>query len=188
MQIKGTGIETIPMFIREKFPDKYDEWLNSLSEESQKIMKRPITSSWYPAKEGLIEPTKKFCDMFYEGSTKGAWESGRFSADYALKGVYKLFVKLGSPSFLVNNAAKIFSVYYRSGEEKPCEIKVVESTSNMCRLRIYFTEPDPYLVSGVAGWLERALEINGCSKIKITITDTKVDGYPHIEFFLTWNS
>lgn len=99
VEVKGTAIISIPLFIKERFSvGGLNQWIDALTPEARKVYPASVlVSSWYPLKELLIEPLRKMCGLFYAGDLKGARESGRFSADYSLKGIYKIFVKLGSP-------------------------------------------------------------------------------------------
>ena len=103
MNVKGTAVETIPLFIKSRFGEQeFKRWLDTQAPESHEIFRSNIlASAWYPLKEGLIDPTLKFCDLFYAGRIDGAVEQGRFSAEHGLKGVYRLFVRLASPEMLV---------------------------------------------------------------------------------------
>jgi hypothetical protein len=64
MQVKGTGVLTIPLFIKERFGEQgFQKWLESLSPPVRTTFSSSIlTPAWYPLQEGLIEPTVKLCD------------------------------------------------------------------------------------------------------------------------------
>lgn len=38
MEIKGTAVKNTQEFVKTKYPDRYDEWLQSLPEASQKYI------------------------------------------------------------------------------------------------------------------------------------------------------
>ncbi len=183
MEVKGTAVESIPIFVKKKFSDRFEEWLNSLSETSQKIMREKILpSSWYPLREAIIIPTQKICELFYKSVDEGAWEAGRFSADYALHGIYKWFVKIGSPGFIISRASTIFSTYY-----KPSEMKPVENFPKRAVVHItHFPEPNRLIELRIGGWIERALEISGCKDLKVEITKSLTKGDPVTEFVMEW--
>ena len=184
MEVKGTAIASLPEFIRKKFgKDAFAQWLNSISDAARKVYSGPVLiGSWYPVKEIMVEPTKKMCDLFYRGDMRGAWESGRFSAEMGLKGVYKLFVKLGSPEFLVRKASMVFTSYYQ-----PSEMKVVSQEGNKATVHIVkFPEPSSVVEYRIAGWMERALEISGCKTVKIQIGQSLAQGGSLTEIVATW--
>ena len=113
MQVRGEAMLSIPIFILKKFGSKgYNRWLDSISPLAKKVYSNPIDKSeWYPVKEIMIEPTKKVCELFYNNSLRGAWDCGRYSAEYSLKGIYKILVKLRSPAVLIKKGSSIISNY-----------------------------------------------------------------------------
>lgn len=179
MEVKGIAVASIPKFVQHDFESRFKEWIDSLSKESQTIMKGTILmSNWYPMQEAVIEPTSKICDLFYGYQNQGAWDAGRFSADYALKGIYKIFVKFGSPEFLIKRASRIMTTYYR-----PSKLSVPETSSGKAKVHISeFTEPNQFVELRIAGWIERALEISGCKEpdVKITYSLTRGDSITEI--------
>ncbi len=106
---------------------------------------------------------------------------GRTSADQALKGVYKIFVKVGSPGFIISRASKIFSNMLQPGE-----MTVVESSPNKAVLHMELPESDWLLELRMAGWMEQALVISGCAEPKFEITQSLAKGDPVTEFIATW--
>ena len=183
MEVKGTAVESIPVFVKKKFAHRFEEWLNTLPESSRKIMREKILpSAWYPLQEALIIPTQKICELFYRSVEEGAWEAGRFSADYALHGIYKWFVKLGSPGFIIGRASTIFSTYYR-----PSKMVLVENSPKRGVVHIVqFAEPNRLVELRIGGWIERALEISGCKELKVEITKSLTRGDPITEFIMEW--
>ncbi len=179
MEAKGRALEILPKFVVSRFgKESLNRWMNLLSEEARKEFSRGIVSSqWYPLKSFLVDPTLRLCEHFY-GSYQGALEVGRFSAEYALKGVYKLFVKWGSPEFVIRRASTILPTYYR-----PCAAEVVEVSKGRGTVRITdFREMHPIIELRIKGWMEKALEISGCKNIDITIPKSLTNNDPYTEF------
>lgn len=184
MEVKGSSVNSVPEFVRVKFGERFDEWLDSLSEDSKKIMKDPIIPaiSWYPIKPALIEPTRKICELFYGNDEKGAWEAGRFSAEKGLIGVYKMFVRLGSPKFIIGRAATIFSSYY-----KPSKIEVAGESEKKVVLHIKeFPELERLVELRICGWIERALEISGSKSVHVALTKSLTKQDPVTEIVVEW--
>jgi hypothetical protein len=116
MQIKGTAIKTTREFVRTKFPDLYDSWINSLPFDTRQIYTSSLLNmaGWYPMKDLYQIPMEKIIELCYLGDTKTGGEAlGSFSADEALTGIYKLFMLSSSPHFLMTRASVVFSTYSR---------------------------------------------------------------------------
>ncbi len=167
-QVSGLSLKTFPLFIKTRFGDEaFEKWKAALDGEAKKVFVNPLIhlDDWYDFKTFFIEPMQLVCDMFYEGDSQSAWEMGRFSAEYALKGVLKVFVKMGTTLFLMNRAAGIVNKYYQ-----PMDMRVIKNGKNYAILAIMdFPDYHILLEKRICGWVERALEISGCGNIQIHI-------------------
>ena len=183
MEVKGTAVRPTPLFVRQRYNARFDEWLESLPDLSRKIMSDKIsTDAWYELGDAMVTPTARICEMFFGGENRGAWEVGRFSADYSLWGLYRLFVKIGSPQHLVEKAAQIFSTYYR-----PSRMEIAERGLNYAAARILeFAEPNVLVEMRIGGWIERALEISGCTDVQSKVTHSLARGDQYTEFLSEW--
>ena len=185
MEIKGTAVIAIRDYIKTNYPKDYNDWLKGLSEGSRNIFLEAIDSSkWYPIDKGGIEPTRKAIEMFSSGDYKqGAWDAGRFSAQKALTGIYKIFVKASSPGYIIERASRIFATYYQ-----PCQMSVMEKTSTSVLLEISgMTESDVVIEYRIGGWIEKALEISGAKDIKVIFPKSMVSGDRVTQMQINWN-
>lgn len=182
MEVRGSVISNIKAYVEKKHPEKFEEWHSSLSEKSQELMERPGTSKWYPIKEGILEPTEKMCDLFYLNARDGAWKSGRFSAEEALTGIYKVFVVVSTPLFLIKRASRIMGTFYR-----PTEVNVVDNDDKS--MLVHFTKlptESRYLEYRIAGWMEKALEICGCKELSVKTPKSIANGDEVFEVDISW--
>lgn len=171
MEIKGTAVKATPDFVKEKYPGRFLEWLQSMPIDTRKIFEQPIyATSWYNLNESVIIPTKKVGDLFFNGNHKEAAHIlGRYSSEIALKGIYKIFVRVSSPHFVLSRASSIFSAYY-----KPSEIKVIESKDRRCVLELKeFNVSEKLIMNRIAGWLEQTLEITLKTALRVDINNVE---------------
>jgi hypothetical protein len=185
MEIKGSAVKSIPEFIRKYHSEKYAAWLDALPEKSKAIFNTPILpSSWYSLQDAAIVPTEVMGRMAYDKAADGAWQCGRYSAETALTGIYKFFVKAASPFFIVDRAGKIFTTYYQ-----PSSMEVTEKGDNFVVLRIArFDEPNELIESRIAGWIERAMEIHGFKTVDVEITSSLARGDEFTEMRVRWHN
>ena len=183
MEVKGAAVKSTVAFVKQNFSTKYDEWINSLPEGSFSILTSNISNTkWYSFKYAQLIPTDSIIDNFYSNKISGAKEIGRYSAEKGLQGIFKYFVKLGSPNFIINKAAKVFQTYY-----KDSQIEVVSSTKKSVILKITeFNELDKFTEARISGWMEKALEVSGCKDVKANIVNSIADGDDYSEIFITW--
>ncbi|MGE0090761.1 MAG: hypothetical protein AB7S50_14910 [Bacteroidales bacterium] len=185
MEVKGTAVKSIKEFVETRFKDDYTKWLKSMPEESQVIMKSGIfANNWYPMKAAAVEPTMALAKMFYNNDFKqAALESGRYSADMGLKGVYKIFVMIAKPQYIMQRAGRVFTSYY-----SPSDIVVADNHDKGLTLHITkFPEPESVIEYRIAGWCERALEYTNCKNVKARITKSLAKGDNLTEIVITWN-
>src|SRR4051812_3154699 len=115
VEVKGTAVSVVPDFVEARHgASGVARWVGALRQKGRPIFASPgYSNPWYPLDAAFTEPAARVCDLFYGGSRHGAVRIGEFSADRALRGIYKFFVKLGSPEWLLTRASSVFSTYYR---------------------------------------------------------------------------
>jgi len=185
MEIKGTAVKATPDFVKEKFGARYNEWIKALPEVSRKITEQPIyATTWYSLMDSVIIPTQKAGDLFFNGDyTKAAHEIGRYSADVALKGIYKIFVRVSSPHFVLSRASSIFSAYYQ-----PADIRVIESAEKKAVLQLSKFHPNEKLIMNrIAGWIEKTLEITLKSALKVDVENQMDISNLTTKITIIWN-
>ncbi|MBN1981539.1 MAG: hypothetical protein JW795_08415 [Chitinivibrionales bacterium] len=183
MRVKGTAVHSIPEYIKNKFNDRYDSWLQSLPEKSKLIFTQVVLSNgWYDVKDAISIPTKRICDLFFAGDKKGATECGKYSADLGLRGVYKLFIKFGTPNFIIGRGTSVFSTYYEASD-----LKVVINEAKRAVVHIKkFDDIDEYIELRIGGWIERALELSGAKGLSLTLTQSLTKKQPVTEYDIRW--
>ena len=185
MKVKGTSLKTTRDFVRAKFPNDYKNWLNSLSPNSKKYYDSIVdVATWYPIKEAYLDPIDKIAELFYNKNyAKCGEDMGEYSADIALKGIYKVFVMVAKPNFLVKRASKIIETYYR-----PSEVNVVELDSKSAFIDIIvFSEMTLALEYRFAGWCKKALEFTNCKNIRYSIKSFLSKGDKSTKITFMWD-
>jgi hypothetical protein len=184
MQVKGTAIKTTRDFVKTKFPDSYDKWIQSLPEESKTLFRSTLdATAWYPFGNGYIVPVNKIAELFYKNDKKIAGEEiGNYSAEVALKGFYKVFLLIASPQFLLQRASKIFTTFY-----EPSTIEANIEGSNHGILRILsFDNIDEAVEYRIAGWVRKALEMANCKGTRYEIKQAMSKGHSTTEIHFFW--
>lgn len=184
MEIKGTAVKSIIQYVEKVHPDRITDWYNSLSDSAKSTINSVVTSGWYGINEGVVEPTKKVGAIFFNNDfKKGAIESGKHSAEMALHGVYKLYVKVSKPGHIIERASRILPAYYR-----PSAMVTQDRTSNSVKLVMTdMDEPSDIIEYRIQGWIEKALEISGCSGVNVAIPESMAKGSTKTVFEVTWN-
>lgn len=167
MEIKGTAVKATPQYIRKKHPDALSEWMDNLPKTSYDIINHTIwANKWYPLVDSVIYPTITAGQMFFHGNIQQAsWEIGRFSALESLSGIYKAFIRIAKPGFLLNQYRSIFSAYYRGAD-----ISYQKHAEREYSFLIgTFKKEEEPVVFRIAGWMQGALELTRSDNIDIRV-------------------
>ncbi len=185
MEIKGSAVICTREYVKTKFgDDNFKRWRDSLSEDAKDdYSKANLPNNWFPLRTVVEEPTQKICEMLHSGDLQGAWDLGRFSADYGLKGIYRFFVKMGSPQFIVKKAGSILPTYYN-----PSIMKVDSTDDNSAVVHIIkFDHISSVIEHRIGGWMEQAMEISGGKNVSVDISKSMVKGDDVTEYTIKWN-
>jgi len=167
MEIKGSAVKVTYDYVKNYFPDRLNEWIQSLPNESKTIFQKPIyATEWFPLSESVIIPTRQVGVMFFNSNEiEAGLAIGRYSAEMALKGIYKIFVRISTPQFVLSRATSVFSTYYNHAE-----ITIIETSSNKAILDFnQFERKDELIMHRVSGWIEKTLDITLKKSIKMNL-------------------
>lgn len=185
MHVKGTAVKSIQDYVQTKHGDKYAEWLKAMPEVSRIIMSKPVyVSDWYSVKDAAVEPTIALGKVVFSGDVvKAGWETGRYSSEIALNGVYKVFVKMATPQFIIGRSGKILPSYY-----DPSDLEVKETGAKHVVLNISKLPMNhEVLEARIFGWIQKALEVCGCKNVQINPTSSMTKGDSITQLMITWN-
>lgn len=184
MQVKGTSIKTTRDFVKIKFPNRYDEWINSLPKDSQVLYNDSIrVGEWFEIRTAYYEPMNKIIELFYSNNAqKGGEDLGLYSAEVALNGIYKVFLLVATPQYLMKRASRMIETFYH-----PCDVEVTDPTNKMSVMTIKkfegITKPLEYRF---AGWTVKALELCKCKNVSYKITSHISAGQPTTTLEFRW--
>ncbi len=185
MEVKGSVIASIPSFIENKFgKEGLTKWLDHISIDARQIFSEKIKEdNWYPLTISLTEPMANIAHLFYNWDLKKAsWELGRYSADFSISNLKKVFFKIGSTTFFLRKAADFMNGYYRPASITPISVVDGEGVFHITK----FDEIEKTIEFRIAGWIERVLEIAKNKNISVEVTQSLKDFKPYTEFFVTW--
>ena len=183
MEVKGTAVKSILDFVKIMHPGEFAKWMRELPEESQTIMSDVRSNNWYSVEKAAIVPTELAAKHFFNNDIqKAAWELGKYSAESALKGIYKIYVKFSAPTHIIARGSRIMSAYY-----SPSALEVADKKPNSIRIVITeFDTTSDVLEHRIGGWVESALEISGCKDISVKITSSLTKGHSNTTIECSW--
>ncbi|MFC1678515.1 hypothetical protein ACFLZ9_02120 [Patescibacteria group bacterium] len=184
MESKGVGIKDVPKVIKEIFGEEnYQKWFDALPQESKDIYGNKIKIvTWYPFKYAQFEPDRVILKLFYKGDVVKMKDYGKAVAKAIFTGVYKFFIRVGKPGFLIAQAGSMASTMMR-----PVKMEVVDKQEK--RVVVRYTEfPDMYesYEYKSAGVMQQILEMSGGKNVNVVLNSSIAKGDQYTEFTCTW--
>lgn len=185
MEIKGTTLKTTEGFVKSKYPQGYNSWINSLPKEIADYYNNGIlVANWYPIIEAVIFPTKKIGELFYNNNyKKAAFDVGYYSAIESLNGIYKIFVKVASIDFVLKRSTAIFSTFYKTGV-----LEIIDSTKDKVILKATgFRKEEIEIFDRITGWIKGIFDTISTKNFQVTYKiEDKANGFVETIFLSKW--
>ena len=181
---KGTAMKSTLKYIQGRLDDaRLDAFVKGLPEEIQEFFKKPLfASEWYPS-EPMAHLMEAFAQNLGEKPHDVYWAMGRQSSDDGLNTVYKIFIRLGNPEFIIRKAPYVWTTYYSEGA---FETHVTPPNGALlvlkgCRI------PHPAICVRVGGWMQRTLEHSGAKDPKVLHSACTLTGAGTEEWKVSWS-
>src|SRR5216683_2868778 len=184
VQIKGSAIkETIEQIKRRSGEDAFQKILGLLDEETRKIFEGEIFSStWYP-----LDAFTRFLEVeikvLADGNEEMVTRGSEAVIERQLRGIYKAFVKLGSPEFVIKRIAAVHATYFKG---VPIEVQLQAHAKATVRYT-GFEKQHRIMGFAIIGFFKKALEISGARDVVIHFATPIEEGKPFSELSLSWS-
>lgn len=166
MKIKGTAVKTIQDFVKVKHPELFEQWMGLMSNNSKEIIGSQVfATKWYSAVDAMVLPTEKLGELLEVSHEDAAWQLGRYSSEILLNSVYKIFLRVANPMFVLGRASNVLSTHYN-----PASIKTSRKGKNAAVMTFdSFSEETRLAIYRIAGWVEKTIETTGFNKTDINV-------------------
>jgi hypothetical protein len=161
----------------------YNGIIRLLDEQTRKLFKKNIiiASGWYPL-DAFLQFVKFDIKLTANGNENELISRSEAIIEDQLKGIFKAFVKLGSPEFVLKRIAIVHKTYFRG-----VSIDIRMEGSNKAIIKYTGFEKQHRLIGlTIIGFYKKAMEISGAknveAKFAVPIEDDK--GYSELE--VTW--
>jgi hypothetical protein len=162
-QVKGTALVSTMRFLAERFGDAtVAQILARLSAEDRAVLDQELlVSAWYPLPV-MLRLMKAAAAELGAQNPDLIKSMGRKSADYGIKTVYRIFIRIGSPQFVVARATRVFASYYDRGT-----MTAVESRDGHAAVELRdFPDGAPEFCDRILGWMARTIELSGAKDVR----------------------
>ena len=184
VKLKGAAWKPITEFVKKKFgEDAFARVLEQVSPECREIASGKIlVNTWYDLQ--LIEEFITQADrLLGAGDLSIAREMGIYSAEFGIKTIYKIFMKVGTPEFVLKRCGSIWRRYYTRGEMKLIHLEDGRVTVRLTELG-YVSR---VLCKRVTGWMEKVLAMTGAKDPQVEHTACPARGDPYSEWQGRWH-
>ncbi|HVE71238.1 MAG TPA: hypothetical protein VNI54_07705 [Thermoanaerobaculia bacterium] len=181
--VKGSPVRSLQKFIdAELTDDQKNLVLERLPAEFVTRFGAPILATETVPVHLLNRVTEEAARVKGEPLETFARRAGREAAGEAVKGIYRFFALVLTPSALLSKASHMWSSLYNRGE-----MKVDEQTEHGARIRILNFPSEAAGCARVTGWIERMAELTGVKDIKVEQTQCFAKGGACCEWRLSWS-
>ncbi len=184
VQIKGSAIRETINQIQRRFGDgAFKKILNLLDDESRKVFQGEIfASTWYS-----LDVFTRFLEVeiktLADGNEEMVTRGSEAVIERQLRGIYKAFVKLGSPEFVIKRIAAVHATYFQG---VPVEVQLQGRGKATVRYT-GFEKQHRIMGFAIIGFYKKALEISGATDVTIHFATPIDEGKPFSELSLSWS-
>jgi hypothetical protein len=184
VQIKGTAIkDTIQQIKSRSGEDAFQKILGLLDDETRKVLEGEIFSStWYS-----LDLFTRFLEIeikvLADGNEEMVTRGSEAVIERQLRGIYKAFVKLGSPEFVIKRIAAVHATYFQG---VPIEVQILGKGRSLVKYT-GFEKRHRIMGFAIVGFFKKALEISGAKDVAIHFSVPIEDGKGYSELSIAWS-
>jgi hypothetical protein len=184
VQIKGSIVlDTVRAVKTRASEEAYAKIISLLNKDARKVFEGDIFSStWYPL-DDFMSFQKAFIHVLFGRREEILIRGSELLFEKQLEGIYKSFIKQGSPEFLLKRLAAVHVTYYKG-------VSVEVEMDSACKATVRYTgfEKQHYLSQyGIIGFFRKALEISGAKNVAAEFTNKISAGTGIADLSLTWS-
>jgi len=185
VEIKGSVVGDSVKIIKSRYGEKaYETVLGLLKPETRAVFD---TGSLVPMNWYSLDAFVEFLEMDLKVTSKGDEQElikrSEALIEQQLSTIYKVFIKLGSPDFVLSRIATINQTYFRGvGVEIsfPCPGSAVVKLTG-------FSKQQRLIGLSIIGFYRKALDVSGAKDIKAAYTTSIEEDKGYCELALSWS-
>jgi hypothetical protein len=183
-QIKGSVLqETVSQIKRRSGAEAFQKILGLLDEDTRRALQGEIyASTWYS-----LDLFTRFLEVEIRvlagGNEEMVTRGSEAVIERQLRGIYKAFVKLGSPDFVIKRIAAVHATYFQG-----VSIDVQRPAQNQALVRYKgFEKQHRIMAFAIIGFFKKALEISGAKDVTLHFAVPIEAGREYSELSISWS-
>ena len=184
VQIKGATIREAVTQIKTHAGDQaFQKILGFLDEDTRKIFEGEIiASTWYP-----LDNYARFLEVeilvLANGREEVVTRGAEAANERSLRGIYKAFVKVGSPEYVIERIAAVHATYFQG---VPIEVQLQGHGKALIKY-MGFQKQHRIMGFAIIGFFKKALELSGANDAVIYFTTPIEEGREYAELSIAWS-
>jgi len=181
--IKGNQIILAKRYFTHRFgADALNKVFSAMSPVAREIIEKPVVSGAWESEDAYIEFLAKADETLGCGDYQLDWECGRFLAKESIPTIYKIFIKLGDPAFVIERADRFWHQVHNTGR-----METTRTGKNSVIGKLIGKEsPHKAFCMSLMGYFQGTLELCGANNIKIEEVRCAANGASHCEYAVSW--
>lgn len=182
-EIKGTAlIDTIKAIKARAGEQEFARIVGLLEGEAKTIFENQISpSSWYSL-DAFVEFLETDIRETANGEREVLIARSEKVIEAQLRGVYKVFIQLGSPAFVVKRIAAVHATYFRGINIIP----ELDDSNEAVIKYAGFASRHEIMGYAIIGFFRKALQISGAKQVKVEFSIPISAGADYAELIITW--
>ncbi len=184
-QIKGVVVSDAIKAVKSRFGEQvYGSIVGQLKGETRELFERPniIPSDWYSL-DAFVEFLEMDVKVTAQGHEEELIKRAEVLVEQHLRGIYKLFIRFGSPEFVLNRLAVVHRTYFQGVD---VEAAVRGPGRGIVKYK-GFAKHHRLIGMSIIGYFRKAFEISGARDVKAGFTTSIEEGKGYCELALAWS-
>lgn len=180
--IRGSALIPRVNYLKQRHAAAWPQILAGLQPGTRELIDaRPIATGWYPF-EQFVDLMTVADQVAGNGDLELVRVLGHHAASANLSTILRVFIRFGSPEYILGKAAKVWSLYHDTGRgtSEPLGPRAI------CFSVFEHGAPHKVLCMTLLGWTRAYLELAGCRSVTVAETKCRLRGEACCRFDAGW--
>ena len=181
--IKGSILAATLEFLEQELtPQQREEVFARVDPKRERTGARKVLATERIPLSFVNELTVVAAQVKGEPLSSFARRSGRFAADFGMKGVYRFLVRALQPGFALSKATSVFSTVNERGR-----LEATRDGDKAAIVKLLDLKAELAMCERIHGWLERLNQMTGVKNTVVEQTKCCSRGADHCEWIVRWS-
>jgi hypothetical protein len=185
VEIKGSVLNDSIKAVKTHFGDQaYDTIVGLLKGDTRALFEHAsiLATKWYPL-DAFVEFLEMDIKVTAQGNEQELIKRSEAICEQQLRGIYKVFIRLGTPQFVLNRLSIVHQTYFRGVDATV----TLQSTANASVKYTGFSKQHRLIGFSIIGFYRKSLEISGAKNITAKFATSIEDNKGYCELILNWS-